>query len=217
MKTDAQLQQDVMEELKFAPSVNATHVGVTANGGVVTLTGHVDSFSEKWDAERAAQRVAGVQALAVEIAVSIPSLNERSDADIARAAQNVLDWMSFLPKDAVHVLVEKGWITLTGEVNWSYQRLSATGAVRFLMGVRGVSNQMTIKPSVSSSTIQADIESALKRRAIPHTHKISVAVQGDQVTLTGHVDNWSEREMAKHVAWQTPGVMRVLDKLTLNF
>jgi osmotically-inducible protein OsmY len=217
MKTDMQLQKDVMDELTFTPSVNATRIGVTAVGGVVTLTGHVDSFAEKWDAERAAQRVAGVNGLAVEIMVAIPSFNERTDADIARAAENVLDWMSFLPKDAVHVLVEKGWITLTGEVNWSYQRLSATGAVRFLMGVRGVSNQMTIKPSISSNTIQLDIESALKRRAIPHTHKIIVTVQGDQVTLTGHVDNWAEREMAKHVAWQTPGVLGVLDKLTLNF
>jgi osmotically-inducible protein OsmY len=217
MKTDLQLQKDVMDELAFTPSINATHIGVTAVDGVVTLTGHVESFAEKWDAERAAQRVAGLHALAIEIKVAIPSFNERSDADIARAAENVLDWMSFLPKDAVHVLVEKGWITLTGEVNWGYQRLSATGAVRFLMGVRGVSNQMTIKPSISSKTIQTDIESALKRRAIPHTHGITVTVQGDQVTLTGHVVNWAEREMAKRVAWQTPGVLSVLDKLTLNF
>lgn len=216
MKTDLQLQQDVMAELQFEPAVNATHIGVAVDHSVVTLTGHVGSFSEKWDAERAAQRVAGVKALAVDISVSLPSLSERSDADIASAAENTLEWLSFLPKDAVHVLVEKGWVTLTGQVNWGYQRLGATAAVRFLMGVRGVSNQMAIKPAVPSSTIQMDIESALKRRAIADAHKVVVAVHGDEVTLTGTVHNWSDRALVMHAAWQTSGVRSVINKLTLS-
>jgi osmotically-inducible protein OsmY len=216
MKTDIQLQQDVMAELQFEPAVNATHIGVAVDHSVVTLTGHVGSYSEKWDAERAAQRVAGVKALAVDISVSLPSLSERSDADIASAAENTLEWLSFLPKDAVHVLVEKGWVTLTGQVNWGYQRLGATAAVRFLMGVRGVSNQMAIKPAVPSSTIQMDIESALKRRAIADAHKVVVAVHGDEVTLTGTVHNWSDRALVMHAAWQTSGVRSVINKLTLS-
>lgn len=216
MKTDLQLQQDVMAELQFEPTVNATHIGVIVDHSVVTLSGHVGSYSEKWDAERAAQRVAGVKALAVEISVSLPSLSERTDADIARAAENTLEWLSFLPQNAAHVLVEKGWITLTGQVNWGYQRLGATTAVRFLMGVRGVSNQMTIKPAISSSTIQIDIESALKRRAIADAHKVVIAVHGDEVTLTGTVHNWSDRALILHAAWQTSGVRSVINKLTFS-
>jgi osmotically-inducible protein OsmY len=214
MKTDLQLQQDVMAELQFEPAVNAVHIGVAVDQAVVTLTGQVSSYSEKWDAEHAAQRVAGVKALAVEITVSLPGLSERSDADIARAAENTLEWLTFLPKDAVHVLVEKGWITLTGQVNWSYQRLGATTAVRFLMGVRGVSNQMTVKPTVSSSTIKADIESALKRRAMADARKVTVTVHGDEVTLAGTVHNWSERELVQSAAWQTSGVRSVINHLS---
>jgi osmotically-inducible protein OsmY len=215
MKTDTQLQKDVMAELQFEPAVNATHIGVAVDHSVVTLSGHVNSFSEKWDAERAAQRVAGVKALAVEITVSLPSLSERSDADIARAAETALEWLSFLPSNAVHVLVEKGWVTLTGQVNWSYQRLGATTAVRFLMGVRGVSNQIAVKPVVISSTIQSDIEAALQRRALSESHKVSVTVHGDEVTLSGTVHNWSERAIVQHAAWQTSGVRNVINNLSM--
>jgi osmotically-inducible protein OsmY len=216
MKTDLQLQQDVMAELQFEPSVNATHIGVAVDHSIVTLTGQVGSYSEKWDAERAAQRVSGVKALAVEIGVLLPSLSERTDADIARAAENTLSWLSFLPKNAVHVLVEKGWVTLTGQVHWGYQRLGATTAVRFLMGVRGVSNQMAINPAVSSSTIQTDIESALKRRAIADAHKVVITVHDDEVTLTGTVHNWSDHALVTHAAWQTSGVRSVVNKLTFS-
>jgi osmotically-inducible protein OsmY len=217
MKTDAQLQQDVMAELKWEPSVKAEHIGVEVKEGVVTLAGHVCSYAEKWDAERAAQRVAGVIALTVEIEVKLPGPSKRTDVDIARSAENVLLWMVWLPKDHVKVMVEDGWVTLSGEVDWSYQRDAAAGAVRYLMGVTGVSDDILIKPSVSLSAIKSDIEASLKRRAGAHAKKISVEVDGSEVTLSGKVDTWSEREMAAHSAWGSPGVRSVVDNITVTY
>jgi osmotically-inducible protein OsmY len=213
MKTDAQVQHDVIEELKWEPSVNAAHVGVEVKGGVVTLSGHVGSYAEKHDAERAAQRVAGVRALAVEIEIKLLGSSQRSDADIAHAVQNVLQWTTYLPKDSVKVMVESGYVTLSGDVDWEYQRKQAARAVCNLMGVIGVSNQIAIKPKVSVSAIKSDIEAALKRRALHDAHDISVEIRGSDVTLTGTIHSWSERELAKHSAWSTPGVLNVVDKM----
>ncbi len=165
MKTDSQIQQDVIAELKWEPSINATEVGVEVKNGVVTLAGHVASYGEKWDAERAAQRVPGVKALAVEIDVTLGGSSKRNDADIARSVENVLEWTSFLSKDPIKVMVENGWVTLSGEALWDYQRQAAKLAVRYLMGVTGVSDQITIKNRVTSTNVKTDIEAALKRRA----------------------------------------------------
>ena len=215
MKTDAQLQQDVNAELNWEPSVNAAQIGVQVRDSIVTLTGHVDSYGEKWNAERAAQRVCGVKALAVEIEVNLPALTQRNDADIARTVENALEWIVYLKKDSVKVMVEQGWVTLSGEVEWEYQRKTATAAMRYLMGVRGVSDQITIKPKATVVAIKASIESALKRRAIIDSQSIQVSVSGGDVTLSGSVQSWPERDMARHSAWGTPGVRHVIDNMTI--
>ena len=217
MKTDTQLQQDVIAELKWEPSVNAAQIGVEVQDGVVTLAGHVGSYAEKLDAEHAAQRVSGVKALAIEMDVKLAGLSKRTDADIARSVENVLQWTTYLPLNHVKVMVESGWVTLSGEVDWEYQRQAATAAVRYLMGVTGVSDQITIKPKVSSTAVKSDIEAALKRRAKSDAHKISVEVQGADVTLTGKVHSWSERDLARNTAWGTSGVQHVVDHMTVGY
>jgi osmotically-inducible protein OsmY len=215
MKTDAQLQQDVMAELKWEPSVHAAQIGVEVRDGVVTLAGEVGSYAEKWNAERAAQRVAGVKALAIEMKVKLPGLGGRTDADIAISAENVLRWANFLPLGSIKVQVESGWITLTGDVEWQYQRQEAADSMRYLLGVTGVSNQIGIKHTLSAGIVKADIESALKRRAEADSKTIAVEVKGADVTLTGTVHSWAEREVARHSAWSTSGVRNVVDKMTL--
>ena len=217
MKTDIQLQQDVLAELKWEPSVHAAEIGVEVKDGIVTLAGHVSTYAEKWDAERAAQRVSGVKALAIEMDVKLSGSGKRTDADIAGSAENALQWITYLPKDSVKVMVEDGWITLSGEVDWEYQRQTAAGAVRYLVGVTGVSNQIAIKPKVSVSVVKSDIEAALKRRAQADAKKISVEVRGADVTLTGTVHSWSERDLARHSAWGTPGVRNVVDNITVAY
>lgn len=215
MKNDTQLQQDVMAELKWEPAINAEQIGVEVKDGVVTLAGHVSSYGEKWDAERAAQRVAGVRALAVEIDVKLGGSSQRIDADVARAAQNVLEWTTYLPKDAVKVMVENGWLTLSGDVDWGFQREAAGSAVRYLMGVKGVSNNIGIRTTVTPAAVKSDIEAALKRRAHADARNIAVDVQGANVTLSGSVHSWSERDLARDSAWGTPGVREVVDNMSI--
>ena len=218
MKTDTQLQQDVIAELKWEPSVNAAQIGVEVKDGIVTLAGHVGSYAEKWDAERAAQRVSGVKALAIEMDVKLSGSSKRTDADIARSAESALQGMTSVPKDGVKIMVEGGWVTLTGEVDWKYQRQAAAGTLRYLIGVKGVSDQIAIKPKVTlSADVKSDIEAALKRRAKTDAQKISVDVRGADVTLTGTVHSWSERNLARDSAWGTPGVRNVVDNMTVGY
>ncbi len=217
MKTDKQLQKDVMAELKWEPSVHAEHIGVEVNNGVVTLAGHVDTYAEKLNAEHAAQRVTGVKALAVEMNVKLTGITQRTDSDIAHSVQNVLLWTTFLTKDTVKVMVEDGWVTLTGEVERAYQRTTAVVAVRYLLGVKGVSNQITVKTSIAPGTIKADIVAALKRRATAESDKLSVVVSGSEVTLGGNCHTWAERELASDAAWNTPGVNSVVDNITISY
>jgi osmotically-inducible protein OsmY len=220
MKTDSQLQQDVSAELKWEPSVTASQIGVEAKDGVVTLAGEVSSYSEKWNAERAAQRVSGVMALATELTVKLSQFGTRTDADIARAVENALEWSSSVPDDAVKVLVDGGWVTLSGSVDWRFQKQAASDIVRHLVGVTGVSDQIAIKPKLSLSavgSVKADIEAALKRSATADAQKISVTVDGSDVTLSGLVHSWAERDTATTAAWGTPGVRSVVDKMSLEY
>lgn len=217
MKTDSQLQQDVMAELKWEPAVHAAQIGVEVKDGVVTLAGQVGSYAEKLQAERAAQRVAGVKALAVEMKVKLGDYGQRTDADIAQSAKNILCWTSSLPDDAVKVMVEGGWLTLSGDVEWQFQRQDAANSVRYLLGVTGISNQITIKPTLSATGVKSDIEAALKRRASADAQTISVAVKGGDVTLTGTVHSWDERELATRTAWGSSGVRNVVDKMNLVY
>ena len=217
MKTDKQLQTDVIAELSWEPSVHAAQIGVEVKEGVVTLAGHVGSYAEKWNAERATQRVSGVKAIAVEMDVKLPALGQRNDGDIAKSAANMLSWASSVPDDAIKVLVENGWITLSGSVDWHFQKQAASDAVRFLAGVKGFSDQITIKPTVTTRAVKADIEAALNRRATRDAKKISVRVDGAEVTLTGTVHSYAEREIATNSAWGTPGVRNVVDDMTLAY
>jgi osmotically-inducible protein OsmY len=214
MKTDIQVQQDVLAELKWEPSINAADIGVEVKDGIVTLAGHVSSYAEKWDAERVAQRVSGVRALAVEMDVTLPGASKRNDVDIARAAENVMEWMTYSPKERIKIKVEGGWLTLSGEVEWDYQRRAVNAGVRHLLGVRGVSDLITLIPQVSLNAVQASIESALRRSA--SVHAISVEVLGDQVTLSGPIHSWNERSLAERAAWSAPGVRAVIDDMTLT-
>jgi osmotically-inducible protein OsmY len=215
MKNDLQLQADVMEELQWEPSINAAHIGVEVSDGVVTLAGHVGSFAEKWEAERAAQRVMGVKALAIDIDVNLVGISKRSDADIARSAENIIEWTTYVPKDSIQIMVEDGWITLTGEVEWAYQKQYAASSLRSLLGVVGVSDQVGIKARVLAGDVQTDIEAALQRRAHKDAKKIAVNVVGSEITLTGTARNWEERSVAINAAWSTPGVHSVVSNITL--
>lgn len=217
MKTDHQLQQDVIAELAWEPSIGASGIGVEVKDGVVTLAGHVDSFPEKWEAEHAAQRVSGVKALAIEIDVRLPGTSQRNDVDIAHAAKNLLEWMTYAPRNGIKVMVEGGWITLSGEVEWAYQRNAAVRGVQHLMGVTGVSDHLTIKPKASQAGVRAGIESALRRRLENEANAISVDVIGDRVVLTGNVVNWSGRDLIEHAAWSAPGVRSVVDNLVVTY
>ncbi len=217
MKTDKQLKQDVIAELGSEPSVNAAQIGVEVEDGIVTLAGHVDSFAEKWNAERAAQRVLGVKALAIEMDVKLPGSSHRTDADIARSAENALQWTTYIPNDEIKVMVERGWVTLTGEVDWDYKKQAASDAIRNLLGVKGVSDQIAINPKVSMRAVKSDIEAALKRCAKNEAAAISVEVEGSKVTLSGSVHSWSERESAANSAWRTPGVRNVVDNITVSY
>jgi osmotically-inducible protein OsmY len=216
MKTDAQLQEDVIAELQWEPAVDATQIGVEVNDGIVTLAGHVTNYSGKWNAEHAAQRVYGVKALVVEIDVTLAGSTRRTDGDIARSAKDTLQWTTDAPADTVTIRVEKGIITLGGAVDWEYQRRDAADAIRNLVGVKSVINMVTIRPSASTQVVKADIDAALKRRATHNTNSIEVSVEGGEVTLSGSVHSWIERNLANDSAWGAPGVRNVVDQMTIN-
>ncbi|MDO9259620.1 MAG: BON domain-containing protein [Polaromonas sp.] len=216
MKTDAHIKADVIDELAWDPAVNATGIGVAVRDGVVTLTGHLDSYAEKHAVERAVHRVAGVRGIAVELDVRLAAEHKRSDSDIAQAAVTALQLNSLVPDEKIQVLVENGRVTLTGEVDWSYQLASAEQCVRPLAGVRGLSNRITIKSRASSKDVGAQITAALTRQAAREAKHITVEVEGSVVTLWGKVHSLAEREAAVGAAFSACGVSRVVDKLEVD-
>lgn len=216
MKADAQLQRDVMAELEWDPAIQATTVGVIVKDGVVTLTGQLASHAEKEAAEHAAQRVRGVKALAIDLSVKLPADAERSDADIALAAERGLMWHVLVPKDKVRVKVENGWITLDGEVEWRYQRQAAESAVRNLMGVTGVTNAIHIRPRLDPHNVEKNIHDALARQADRQANHVQVGVRGSEVTLSGVVHSWTERAAIQGAAWSAPGVTAVINDLIVE-
>jgi osmotically-inducible protein OsmY len=219
VKTDEEIQRDVLAELKWDSRVGPNEIGVIVKDGVVTLTGWVDSFTKKWAAREAAERVEGVKAIADEIEVRLPSSAERTDADIAAAARRALEWDAVVPVENIEVVVSKGFVTLKGEVDWPYQKKDAERVVRRLTGVRGVINMLTVRPAPkpSPTTLKQEIQAALVRDAELDAQRIQVEVQdGGKVILRGTVRSWAEREEAERVAWRGLGVTSVENHIVIK-
>jgi hyperosmotically inducible protein len=212
--SELQLRQDVVDELEFEPSVDAAHIGVAVDKGVVTLTGHVASYAETQAAIAAVRRVKGVRAIAEEIEVRYPLDKKTSDDEIAQRAIDILGWDTMVPSDAIQVMVHNGWVTLAGSVDWNYQKKHAEEDVRKLSGVRGVTNTIEIKPSVQAEDVKRKIEEALKRHAEIEASAIQVTVlERNKVILEGKVGSWDERHAVENAAWSAPGVKSVEDRM----
>ncbi len=216
MNTDHKLKTDVLAELAWEPSVSADHIGVTAKDGVVTLTGHVDTYWQKLAAENAVGRVQGVKAVAEEIEIRLPSHYKRADDEIAAAAVSRMAWDSSIPKDAVKVKVEKGYVTLTGQVDWHFQQQAAATAIRSLGCVTGVTNQLTIKMRPNTANISQDIMHALHRSWFFNQDNVHVSAEGGKVRLTGTVDSWVDRQTAASTAWAAPGTTSVQNDIRVS-
>jgi osmotically-inducible protein OsmY len=216
MRTDADIRRDVESELQWDPSIDDKRVGVAVNNGVVTLTGDVAHYSGRWAAEDISKRVLGVRAIANDIQIQIPASGVRTDTQIAEAAANALRWNVSLGGAEIQPVVKDGWVSLTGKVSWGYQRFLAESAVRHLIGVRGVSNEIGVKSTVKASDVQHKIEDAFKRHALLDAKDIQVVVHHATVTLNGQVRTWQEREEASLAAWAAPGVDAVENRLSVQ-
>lgn len=212
---DKQLQKSVSAALEWAPDVSSAHIGVTAKDGVVTLTGHVARYAEKVAAERVAGRIKGVRAIAEEIEVRYLGQVTTDDEAIAAKAVNILSWDTMLPSGRIGVKVEHGWVSLTGEVDWQYQRAMAAQDMHRLNGVKGISNDIKLAKQVQSADVKLKVEDALKRDSMLEAAGITVAAENHTVTLSGHVRSWHEREVAERAAWSAPGVTAVVDRIAI--
>jgi osmotically-inducible protein OsmY len=214
---DKILRKDILEEFEFDPSFDAEHIGVAVENNVVTLSGHVDNYAQKLAAIAATRRVKGVHAIAEEIQVRFPFQPKTADDQIAKRAIDILKWNSTIAKFSIDVLVQQGWITLSGFVDWQFERNVAEDCVRKLSGVVGVSNDIKLKPGVNTANVKAKIEAALKRHAEIEADAIRVLLKGsDHVVLEGKVHSWAERRAAENAAWSAPGVLNVEDHITLR-
>jgi osmotically-inducible protein OsmY len=216
MKTDSDLKKDVLAELLWDPLVPETKIGVAVNEGVVTLSGHLDTYAEKVAAKRAVERVAGVKAIAVELTVIPVGLHQRTDTEIATSIEHVLGWNTSVPQDHVKVMVEKGWVTLSGELDWNFQRRAVERMIRPLKGVVGITDNIRLKELPVSSNISTRIQDALTRQAVREAQRIEILVDGSVVTLRGHVHSWAERNAAEGATWSAPGVSRVNNQLVIS-
>ena len=206
---DSEIRRKVLAELDWDPSIDASAVGVAVKDGVVTLTGSIVNYWQKKEVERAVKRVTGVKAVAEDLTIKLPGTAARSDADIAQSVVSGLRFNVALPSDRVQATVENGWVTLEGEVEWQYQKRAAENAIKYLMGVRGVTNSISIKPRVSAADVKAKIESAFARRAQLDANQIRVESTDNKVILRGSVHSWDEKDDAEQAAWAAPGVTKV--------
>jgi osmotically-inducible protein OsmY len=214
--SDLALRQRILDELEWEPSVDAAHIGVAVDKGVATLTGHVSSYAEKLAAERGVSRVKGVTAIAENIEIRYPAAKHTADDQIAKRTVDIINWQVSVPSDRIKVKVEKGWVTLSGEVDWYFQKTDAEKSVRRLSGVMGIANLITLKPRVEARDVKVRIEEALKRNAEIEAQNIRVYVQGGKVTLDGKVDSWAERQRVENTVWNAPGVVSVDDRLSVG-
>jgi osmotically-inducible protein OsmY len=216
MKTDSQIQQDVMDQLKWEPFLNASQIGVTVKNGIVTLSGQVDSYAIKVAAENAAKKIAGVKAIAEDIQIGVSPTYKRSDADIAEAVLNALKWHSGVQEDKIKIKVEDGYVRLEGEVEWEYQRNSARTAIENLTGVRSVINLITIKSKITPSDVKQKMSSAFSRSAIMDAGKISAEIISSRIILSGEVRSFAEKEDAENAAWSAPGITSVENRIKIE-
>ena len=216
MRSDSEIERDVKEELQWDPDLDATDIAVSAKKGVVTLTGFVRSYTDKYEAEAAAKRVAGVAGVANDIEVRMPSVDERPDPEIARDAVAAIKSQLPISSEHIKVVVKNGWVTLEGQVEWQYQRSTAETAVRRIKGVKGVSNLIQLKPQAAPAEITRKIQEAFKRNAEVDANRILVETNGGEVILKGTVRSWIEREEAERVAWSAPGVTKVEDHIIVS-
>jgi osmotically-inducible protein OsmY len=214
-KSDIQLKQDIEDELRWDPKVNAAQIGVSVDKGAVSLLGAVDTYAEKWAAEDATKRVSGVRTVAQDLTVKVLGDHIRSDSDIAAAIQNALTWDVVVPKN-VTAKVQNGSVTLEGQVTWNYQRDAAARAIRYLTGVVGVYNAITLKPETSTAQVKEKVQAALQRQATADAKSIHIETSGGKVTLTGHASSWQSIEDAAHAAWAAPGVTEVVDQVKIS-
>src|SRR5258708_5678395 len=216
MRSDEEIKRDVEAELKWDPDIDATDIAVSTKNGVVTLVGYVPSYLMKYEAEKAAKRVAGVVGVANDLEVRLPSIDERPDPEIARDAVAAIKSRLPISWDHIKVIVKNAWITLEGEVEWNYQRQTAEEAVRALKGVKGVTNSVVVKPRAAPTDIKKKIEEAFRRNAEIDAGRIQVETRGGEVILNGTVRSWVEREEAERAAWAAPGVVRVEDRIVVS-
>jgi osmotically-inducible protein OsmY len=218
MKTNADLQKDVQEAIKWEPLLSAAEIGVTAKEGIITLTGTVDSYWKKTEAEEAARNVAGVKAVVEKIEIKFANHSiTKDDNEIATEVVNAFKWNIEVPNDKVKVKVEKGWVTLEGELEWNFQKEAAKNTVSALLGVSGVTNNITIKADIQDEIERKDIESALERNWSLSDREIKVKVSGTKVTLTGKVDSWYQKTEAARIAWKARGVWSVDNELVVDY
>lgn len=215
MKSDKKIQEDVMAELSWEPTLNATEIGVAVIGGVVTLSGHVDSYMKKTQAELAAKRVKDVKAVAVDLDVQLSFEDNSNDTEIATAIIDAFRWNAMIPDDKINILVEDGWVTLEGNVEWQYQKEAAYEAVNILRGVKGINNKLMVKPVIDRDLVEENIKKALERNADIESDKVSVNIIGHKIILKGEVGSWHERTLAERAAWASPGVLDVDDEILI--
>lgn len=215
MKSDSDLQRDVLDELKWDPKVDSSQIGVTARDGVVTLSGFVPDYTQKIAAEKAARRVSGVKAIAEEIEVRFASDPKTSDAEIAGRIVDIFAWDVTVPNEKIKVKVERGWVTLTGSVDWQFERKAAEKIAGKISGVKGIVNLIDVRVRPSTFDIRDRIAAAFKRSSIADANAIHIVIDGDTVRLGGRVKGWNEREIAERAAWAAPGVARIVDNIVL--